>query len=149
MNALEQALLNDFQRDFPLTPRPFAAIAERLGCEEHEVLEVYQRLQREGSVSRIGAVIRTGAVGASTLAAMAVPPKRLAAVAELVSAYPEVNHNYEREHRLNLWFVVTAPNSDRLSQVLREIESETGVAVLDLPMLESYFLDLGFDLRCA
>ena len=149
MNALEQALLNDFQRDFPLTPRPFAAIAEHLGCEEHEVLEVYQRLQREGSVSRIGAVIRTGAVGASTLAAMAVPPKRLAAVAELVSAYPEVNHNYEREHRLNLWFVVTAPNSDRLSQVLREIESETGVAVLDLPMLESYFLDLGFDLRCA
>ncbi len=149
MNALEQALLNAFQRDFPLTPRPFAAIAERMGCEEHEVLEVYQRLQREGSVSRIGAVIRTGAVGASTLAAMAVPPKRLAAVAELVSAYPEVNHNYEREHRLNLWFVVTAPNSDRLSQVLREIESETGVAVLDLPMLESYFLDLGFDLRCA
>ena len=149
MDALEQGLLNDFQRDFPLTPRPFAAIAERLGCDEHDVLEAYRRLQRVGSVSRIGAVIRTGAVGASTLAAMTVPPERLAAVAELISAYPEVNHNYEREHRLNLWFVVTAPNHDRLSQVLKEIESRSGLAVLDLPMLESYFLDLGFDLRCT
>lgn len=148
MDALEQGLLNDFQRDFPLTPRPFAAIAERLGCTEDDVLEAYQRLSREGSVSRIGAVIRTGAVGASTLAAMAVPPERLAAVAELVSAYAEVNHNYEREHRLNLWFVVTAPSRDRLAQVLQEIESRCGLAVLDLPMLESYFLDLGFDLRC-
>ncbi len=149
MDTLERALLNDFQRDFPLTARPFAAIAERLGCAEHDVLEVYQRLQREGSVSRIGAVVRTGAVGASTLAAMAVPAERLAAIAELVGAYPEVNHNYEREHRLNLWFVVTAPNRDRVSQLLDEIESRSGLAVLDLPMLESYFLDLGFDLRCA
>ncbi len=149
MDTLERALLNDFQRDFPLTPRPFAAFAERLGCAEDEVLEAYQRLQREGSVSRIGAVIRTGAVGASTLAAMAVPAERLAEVAELVSAYPEVNHNYEREHRLNLWFVVTAPSRARLSQVLAEIEGRSGHAVLDLPMLEAYFLDLGFDLRCA
>ena len=146
MEALDRSLLNDFQRDFPLTPRPFAAIAARLGVEEGAVLDALRQLQHDGKVSRLGAVVRTGAVGASTLGAMAVPQIRLESVADLVSAYPEVNHNYERAHRINLWFVVTADSRARVSQILAEIEAETGLAVLDLPMLEAYFLDLGFDL---
>lgn len=146
MEALDRSLLNDFQRDFPLTPRPFASIAARLGVAEEAVLDAFRQLQHDGKVSRLGAVVRTGAVGASTLAAMAVPQIRLESVADLVSAYPEVNHNYERAHRINLWFVVTADSRARVSQVLAEIEAETGLAVLDLPMLEAYFLDLGFDL---
>lgn len=146
MEALDRSLLNDFQRDFPLTPRPFASIAARLGVAEEAVLDAFRQLQHDGKVSRLGAVVRTGAVGASTLAAMAVPQIRLESVADLVSAYPEVNHNYERAHRINLWFVVTADSRARVAQILAEIEAETGLAVLDLPMLEAYFLDLGFDL---
>ena len=146
MVSLERALLNDWQRDFPLTPRPFAVIAERLGCDESEVIEGYRRLTAVGKVSRIGAVLRNNTVGASTLAAIAVPSARLEEVAALVSDYPEVNHNYEREHRLNLWFVVTAESRARVSEVLAEIEQRSGLAALDLPMLEAYFLDLGFEL---
>ncbi len=149
MVSLERALLNDWQRDFPLNPRPFAVIAERLGCDESDVLEGYRRLAGAGKVSRIGAVLRNNTVGASTLAAMAVPGERLDEVAALVSGYREVNHNYEREHRLNLWFVVTADSRARISQVLSEIERRSGLAVLDLPMLEAYFLDLGFELPCT
>ena len=149
MVSLERALLNDWQRDFPLTPRPFAVIAERLGCDENEVIEGYRRLAGAGKVSRIGAVLRNNAVGASTLAAMAVPRERLDEVAALVSGYSEVNHNYEREHRLNLWFVVTADGRARVSQVLAEIEQRSGLTVHDLPMLDAYFLDLGFELPCT
>jgi len=148
MESLEHALLNDWQRDFPLVPNPFAVIAERLGCDEESVLEAYRRLAEAGKVSRVGAVLRRGAVGDSTLAAMAVPPERLDEVAALVSGYAEVNHNYEREHRLNLWFVVTAESREGVSAVLAEIERCSGLPVLDLPMLESYFLDLGFELPC-
>ena len=148
MSSLEHALLNDWQRDFPLVPNPFAVIAERLGCDEESVLEAYRHLAEDGKVSRIGAVLRGGTVGDSTLAAMAVPPTRLDAVAALVSAFAEVNHNYEREHRLNLWFVVTAESHDRVTAVLAEIEQRSGLPVLDLPMLEAYFLDLGFELPC-
>ncbi len=149
MVSLERALLNDWQRDFPLTPRPFAVIAKRLGCDESDVLEGYRRLAGAGKVSRIGAVLRNNTVGASTLAAMAVPSARLDEVAALVSGFSEVNHNYEREHRLNLWFVVTADSRARVSQVLSEIEQQSGLPVLDLPMLEAFFLDLGFDLPCT
>ena len=145
-DALDRRLLDDFQRDFPLDPRPFAALAERLGVGETEVLERLRRLQAQGAISRIGAVITPHRAGCSTLAAIAVPPDELDEVAELVSSYAEVNHNYEREHELNLWFVVTAPSRERVEAVLGEIETRTGLPVLDLPLVEAYRLDLGFPL---
>jgi hypothetical protein len=86
-------------------------------------------------------------VGASTLAAMAVPPGRLAAVAAMVNTFAEVNHNYEREHRFNLWFVITAPDQASLERVLDEIRRRAGLPVLNLPMLAEYHIDLGFQLQ--
>ena len=144
---LERALLDDFQRDLPLVPRPFAEIARRLGTDEATVLEILARLQAEGVISRVGAVVAPHRTGWSTLAAMAVPPAHLEEVAALVSSYPEVNHNYEREHRLNLWFVAAASSRDRVEGVLAEIEYRSGLAVLDLPLEEAFRLDLGFPLR--
>lgn len=144
---LEKRMLNDYQRGFPLVSRPYAAIAEELGCDEATVIEALERLQESGSISRIGAVVTPHRAGWSTLAAMAVPPARLEAVAETVSAFPEVNHNYEREHRLNLWFVVAAHDRDAVRSVLEDIERQTGLAVLDLPLVEAYRLDLGFPLQ--
>ena len=146
MDGLDRRLLNDFQHGFPLVPRPFAALAERLGVGEAVVLARLMALREAGSVSRVGAVFRPHAVGASTLAAMAVPPEELERVATLVSARPEVNHNYQRDHRLNLWFVVCAANRAEVAEVLDEIERATGIVALDLPLLEDFHIDLGFGL---
>ena len=146
-DRFERALLNDFQRDFPLTARPFAEIAQRLDESEEAVLEGYARLCAAKAVSRIGAIVAPQRTGWSTLAAMAVPEARLLEVAELVSGFEAVNHNYEREHRLNLWFVVTGRDRAHVTQVLQEIESAAGLAVLDLPLLEAFRLDLGFPLQ--
>jgi len=147
LDETDRRLLNDFQRGFPLSARPYEEIGGRLGISESEVLARLSRLETVGAVSRVGPVLTPKRVGASTLAAMAVPPERLESVAELVNGYPEVNHNYEREHRLNLWFVLTAEDRDRLDRVLAEIARETGIEVLDLPMLEEYHIDLGFRLQ--
>jgi len=67
-------------------------------------------------------------------------------VAALVNSYREVNHNYVRDHVVNLWFVVTAGSRDRVRTVLAEIEAATGLAVLDLPMVQGYRVDMGFPL---
>jgi siroheme decarboxylase len=147
LSELERRLLNDFQRDFPLSERPYAEIAERLGVTEEEVIEGLRRLGERGMVSRVGPVFRPHRVGVSTLAAMAVPPPRLAEVAALVSAYSEVNHNYEREHRFNLWFVATAGSEEQLGRLLQDIERRSGIPVLSLPMLDDYHIDLGFELK--
>jgi DNA-binding Lrp family transcriptional regulator len=147
MNTLEKRLLNEFQRDFPLSPAPYAEIARRVGVSEAEVLEALARLSASGAISRVGPVIRPHSIGVSTLAAVSVPAERLDEVAALVSEYPEVNHNYERDHELNLWFVLAAPTKQRLRQVLSDIERRSGLTVLDLPLLADYHIDLGFEIK--
>ncbi len=146
LSQLDKRLLDDFQRDFPVCARPYAAMAQRLGCDQATVLERLEWLQQRGYVSRIGPVFRPNRLGASTLAAMAVPGERLQEVAKLVSSYSEVNHNYEREHAFNLWFVVTACDQAAVNQVLAQVRRRTGLAVMDLPLSDEFHIDLGFPL---
>lgn len=146
-SKLEQQLLNDFQHGLPLSPTPYADLAEKLGVYESTVIENLQRLQTEGVISRVGAVFRPNRVGVSTLAAMAVPEQELEKIADIVSSFDEVNHNYERDHQFNLWFVVVAANDESLQSTLTQIGERCGYKVMDLPMMEDYFIDLGFELR--
>jgi len=149
MNDVDKCLLDDFQRDFPLVARPYAEIGKRLGMSEDDVIQAYANLMDQKYVSRIGAVIAPNRVGASTLAAMRVPQDRLEEVAQFVSQFEEVNHNYEREHDINLWFVVAAGDVMRVGAVLGRIEAETAIPVMNLPIIEDYHLDLGFKLEWA
>ena len=146
LDALDRRLLDEHQRGFPVCETPFAEIAHSLGCDTDEVLRRLARLRRDGVVSRIGPVFAPGRIGASTLAAMAVPPARLESVAACVNRYRAVNHNYEREHAINLWFVLAAPDADEIGEALADIRRRTGLEVLDLRLERAYHIDLGFPL---
>ncbi|HEY0844536.1 MAG TPA: Lrp/AsnC family transcriptional regulator [Noviherbaspirillum sp.] len=147
LSELEFTLLNAFQRDFPLRTRPFANIAKRIGTDEATVIGTLQRLRSRGMITRVGPVFKANTIGASALAAISAAPERLEEVAARINAFAEVNHNYEREHRFNLWFVVTTPSAQRLQEVLRDIEAACDSGpVLALPMEREYHIDLGFDL---
>jgi len=146
LTPIELSLLDRWQRGFPMVPRPFAVLAAALEVEEAAVLERLTDFSRRGLISRVGAVVRPNTAGASTLAAMAVPPARLEAVAARVSAEPAVNHNYEREHDLNLWFVVAAPDRATVAAALAHIARDSDLEVLDLPLERAYHIDLGFGL---
>jgi len=148
-SPLEQHLLNDFQRDLALSATPFADMAQQLNVSEAEVMRAIQSLQERGVISRVGPVFRPNRIGVSTLAAMAIPQDKLECVARIISAFPEVNHNYEREHEYNLWFVVTASSEEHLDIVLYEIEQHAEFPLMSLPMLDDYFIDLGFQLKAA
>jgi DNA-binding Lrp family transcriptional regulator len=143
---LDLRLLNDFQRDLPLVPQPFAAMADRLGISEAEVIARLRRLADAGRIARVGATCRPNTAGASTLAALRVPAPRIDEVAALVGDEPGVNHSYLREGDWNLWFVATAPDAPRLAASLARIETATGLAVLSLPLLRAFNIDLGFPL---
>jgi siroheme decarboxylase len=146
VDKLSFRLLNKCQRGFPLVERPYGELGARLGAGEAEVLAALRALRQRGALSRIGAIVAPRVLGASTLATVAVPPSRLLEVANMVSGYPQVNHNYEREHAFNLWFVAQAPDAAKLAQVLAEIELRSGLAVLSLPLETEYWIDLGFAL---
>ncbi|VAW99137.1 Heme d1 biosynthesis protein NirD / Heme d1 biosynthesis protein NirL [hydrothermal vent metagenome] len=146
LSELERHLLNDFQHNLPFVSRPFKKIAKQLGSSEAIVIDTLNKLKQRGFISRVGAVFRANSIGASTLAAMVVPTNELECIAAMVSSYSEVNHNYQREHHFNLWFVVTASDEEMLNSVLYDIEQRSGFPVMSLPMLEDYHIDLGFDL---
>ncbi|MBN8630451.1 MAG: AsnC family transcriptional regulator [Rhodobacterales bacterium] len=146
LDPSDLALLDRFQRDLPLEPRPFATIGATLGLAEAEVIDRLTRMQAEGRIARVGATVRPNTAGASTLAALAVPEDRIEEVAAIVGAEPGVNHSYLREADWNLWFVATAPDAAALRTMLARIEATTDLPLLDLRLVRPFNIDLGFPL---
>jgi DNA-binding Lrp family transcriptional regulator len=146
LDGVELALLDRWQRQFPLAERPFAVVGGSVGLAEDAAIAAFERLAKQNVLTRIGAIVRPNTVGASTLAALSVAPARIDEVASLVSAEPAVTHNYEREHELNLWFVVAGPHAGAVDATIRRIEERSGLPVLNLPLLKAYCLDTGFPL---
>jgi len=143
LDAVDRRILNRLQAGMPVVERPYAAVAEALGIPEAELLARLRRLSEAGLVDRIGPLYRAEALGGDvTLAAMQVPPERLEAVAAQVNAFPEVAHNYERDHPFNLWFVVAVERPEAIGRVLGAIERETGLRVYDFPKTREFCLGL-------
>lgn len=153
LTQLEKQLLNDYQQGIPMVSEPYSEIAKEINIKgfsvtEQEIIDSFSSLKERGMISRVGPVFQPKSVGGSTLAAIAVPAERMIEVADIVSSFSQVNHNYEREHEFNLWFVVTASSQNEVEQVLTEIEQQTGLSVMNLPMEQDYHIDLGFPLWC-
>jgi DNA-binding Lrp family transcriptional regulator len=149
LTDLQKKLLNDFQRNFPLSPTPYADIAAQLNVTENAVLQALNELNNQDFISRIGVIIPPNQIGVSTLAAISVPENELERVAVQINRFNEVNHNYERENDVNLWFVVIANDAAHLDEVIGAIGVETGYHVLRFPLEKEFFIDLSFQLDLA
>jgi len=148
LDALDAALINRLQGELPLLPRPFAAVAEELGCSEAWLLMRLGQLLSEGVLSRFGPLFQIErAGGLFVLAAMQVPEPRFAAVAAQLNALPEVAHNYRREHALNMWFVLATERPEDIAPCCARIEALTGLAVLAFPKEREYFVGLHLPAR--
>ncbi len=144
-DPVDYALLNDWQQAIPLVERPYEAMGAAIGIPGAEVRARLAAAIADGRVSRVGATFGAG-VGAGLLCAMRVAPARLAEAAAIVDAHPAVNHDYERAHAWNLWFVVTGPDAAHVERTVTGLEQRLARPILRLPMIESYRIDLGFDL---
>jgi DNA-binding Lrp family transcriptional regulator len=141
LDALDRRILNALQDGLPLVPEPFAAVASGLGLGADELIARLGRLKAAGALTRFGPFFDAEALGgAFCLCAMAVPPERFEAVAAQVNARPEVAHNYARDHRFNMWFVLATETPEAIAATADAIEAETGLAVLRLPKLEEFFV---------
>ncbi len=147
MNPHAFEMLNQQQRDFPLVERPFHLLGERYHLSADQVMACYRDWLASGVLSRVGGVFNQAAGGASLLAAIAVPSHDLERVAAIVSSHSGVNHNYEREHVYNLWFVMTGPNAAAVESAMQGLDAQTGYRALRLPMVRPYRIDLAFNLQ--
>ena len=143
MDELDRALVNGLQGGFPLCPRPYEAVAHKFDLHEEELIEKLKSLLADGTLTRFGPMFDAERLGgAFTLCAMSVPAADFERVAGLVNAHPEVAHNYEREHRFNMWFVLATASPAENARMVSLIEKETGYPVLDLPREAEYFVEL-------
>jgi len=143
MDELDRAIVNGLQGGFPLCGRPDAEAAARLGSDEATLIGRLEALLADGTLTRFGPLFDAVALGgAFTLCALAAPPADFERIAAIVNAFPEVAHNYERAHRLNMWFVLATEKPEGIAEALRRIETATGLAVLEFPKLEEYFVEL-------
>lgn len=148
-DPIDRRLLDDWQRDFPVTDRPFQVLAGALGLIEADVIDRLARMRAAGRITRVGATIAPGVASASTLAAVAAPEDKVEQIAALIDAEPGVNHNYQREDDWNLWFVATGPDRAHVDATLARISNRTGLQVLDLRLVRPFNVDLGFRLSDA
>ena len=143
------AILNALQDDLPLVSRPWKAIAERLGITETEIIGRMKTLKDTGIIRGISPVLESRHLGlhAATLVALHVPEERVDEVAAIISSYPEVSHNFQRDHYYSLWFTIAAQNGEGIRNVLDEILQRTGIPesdVLDLPTIKKIKIDVRF-----
>ncbi|MCV2873490.1 AsnC family transcriptional regulator [Defluviimonas sp. WL0050] len=141
LDEVDRAVLNRLQDGLPITHRPFADAATALGLSETDLIDRIAHLREIGAITRFGPFYDAEAMGgAFCLCAMAVPAERFDDVVTLVNAHAEVAHNYERTHRLNMWFVLATDRPEGIERVAQEIEAETGLPVLLFPKLKEFFI---------
>jgi siroheme decarboxylase len=147
MDDIDRSILNTIQSDFPLEPRPYAVLGQKLGISEGEALGRVRGLQESGVIRKIGASFDTRRLGhVSCLVAAKVPPGRLDEVAKMVSGFPEVTHNYGRKADYNLWFTLVCENDARVDALLEHFKSATGVSEMHkLPAEKMFKIKVEFE----
>ena len=147
LSPTDQRLLDLLQEELPLTPRPFAALGQRLGLSEEEVLARLEALREAGILRHLGASIDSRRLGfVTTLCAVSAPLEEAEAVAQKIASLPEVTHCYLRRHRLNIWFTLVVRDFDEVEAILSRIKKETGLTPRHFPATRMFKLRATFRL---
>jgi DNA-binding Lrp family transcriptional regulator len=143
LDSIDRSLINVLQGDFPLVPEPYRQVAEKLGLSEEDLLHRLDSLLERRVLTRFGPMFQIErAGGAFVLAAMRVPEAEFERVAAQVNAFPEVAHNYRREHALNMWFVLATATPQGIAETTAAIEAATGLPVFAFPKEREYFVEM-------
>jgi len=150
LTSLQLEFINHYQGNFPLHERPFSLIAERFNTSEDLLIHAVKQLSEEKLLTRFGPLYDAARLGGGlTLAAMTIPEERYKFVTELVNAYPQVAHNYRREHRLNMWFVLATETPQEITQIISSIEKTTGLTVYNFPKQQEFYIGLWLHLSAT
>ena len=143
LTELERRFINQYQGGFPVLEQPFRLVAADLGCAENALLDSVRHLLDTGMLSRFGPLYDAVKLGGGlTLAAISVPEEQYERVTALVNDFPEVAHNYRREHELNMWFVLATESAESIDSTLNRIEQVTGLKVYNFPKQEEFYVGL-------
>jgi siroheme decarboxylase len=147
MDEIDRRILNQIQSDFPIVPRPYQELGEKVGLPEAEVILRIKRLKRDGIIRRIGGNFNSSSLDfTSTLCAARVPEGMIEGFVQAVNRYPGVTHNYLRTNAYNVWFTFIAEDMAEIEDALAAIRLETGVRdILNLPAVRMFKIKVDFE----
>lgn len=148
MDEADRELLNEIQWTFPLVVRPFDAIAEKFDTTPDAIKERMIRLKGEGVLRQLSAIFDTRRLGyTSSLVAMEIEHDKLEHVAGQINRHPGVSHNYERNHKFNLWFTLAVPPGSDLKAELAKFDVLDGIkSTRMLPTLQLFKIGVKLDM---
>jgi len=146
MDDTDKKILNRVQSDFPVESRPFAVLGDELDLSEKEVLERLKKLKEKGYIRHLGPIFDPRAIGyVSTLCTLKAPSDKIDEIAEVINSFPEVTHNYLRDHQYNIWFTLIARSGDRIQKIIDKIKEKVGIEeILNLPAEHFFKLKVKF-----
>ena len=143
MDEVDRKIINHLQLGFPVCESPYHLVATELGLTESGLIKRIEKLLKTGVLSRFGPLYHAEQMGgALTLAAIKAPTECFEQIAEMINSFPEVAHNYARNHALNMWFVIATDAPERITEVILEIEEITGLTVYNMPKINEYYVGL-------
>ena len=143
MDEIDRLIINTLQEGFPICDAPYQRVATQLGLTEQALIERLQALLDNGTLTRFGPLYHAELMGgALTLAAVKAPAERFDEVSGIINTFPEVAHNYARNHALNMWFVIATETPEQIQQTISAIEQQTGLTVYNMPKINEYFVGL-------
>jgi len=134
INELDKKIIHYLQGDLPLGLRPFAALAEKIGITEEELLGKIQVLKEQGILRRFGATLRHQLAGfdANAMVAWQVPEDKVEKTGTLMAGFKEVTHCYQRriqgEWKYNLFTMIHAKNKKNCEQMAKKIGDKVGIS---------------------
>jgi len=144
LSTEERRLLQCLQAGLPLVSRPFDHLGRECQMDESKVLDHLHIWKGQGLIRWLGAIFSTHALGyQSTLAAFSLPPDKVAEAAGIINQHPGVTHNYQRNHKYNLWFTLAVPPQESIRAHLERLAQASGTKEwINLPVVKTYKISL-------
>jgi siroheme decarboxylase len=153
LDDLDRKLLNLMQGQFPLAPRPYAAVAEKAEVTEAEVMARVQRLLDDRIIRQVTPIYDTRAFGyGSMLVAAKVDPEHPWRAATIINSHPGVSHNYLRNHEFNMWFTIAVEEDSvlGLQGTLDLLQELTGAeSIRQLPTLKLFKIRMDLEMEAG
>jgi len=121
------------QQGLPATETPYADMAQRIGIDVSDLLQVLRRWKEQGKLRRIGAIVNHFQIdlAAGAMVLWQVPTARVEEVGRKLAGFVEVSHAYERhscrQWPYNVYTMVHAATPEKVQQTVKRMSSACAI----------------------
>lgn len=134
LSDIEQKILAVIQHGLPDSMTPFKDMAEKIGIDTKQLLDVIKDWKTHGKIRRIGAIVNHFKVGlgGGAMVVWQVEAERTEEVGKMLAEFKEVSHAYERHTNENwpysLYTMVHGKSDEDVQQTVQRMSQACGIS---------------------